>query len=815
MKVKLLKKTASTVFIFYLSLYLVLMGGGVPEILAQEKMGQPEKQDQKTQISQEKRQMNPLISSFEGKAEAPKIGKSTYALTSSLGSGSAGGTEELLGPLGNAVSIPQVSKFTGSLSTSVPLMLPPGRGGAQPQLVLTYNSGSNSGIAGVGWDINYECITRKTTFGPPLYTQDDTYQYMGEDLILMPDGTYRTKHESFKRFELETDYNGIQYWILTEPNGITKIFGQSDNARLKNPDKNNSQYSVFKWALDRVEDTNGNTVLFGYWNPGKYEGYNYDLLLSDVLYPINFKTTASINIPYYHVDLKYVTPFGKEVTFNYRSGFAVAKDVYRLHEVIIIYMDPAKKTSGSSSTLVRKYNFKYENSKITNRTLLKHIYIEGKKGTKLRFQTFDYDKHSCRKQPKEWFKYQKEWMTGIFKEDDKYPKYFQNYYIGDFNGDGAKDICHALMHAIGGKTDWWVTISTGTGFELQSKYPWLTTTKGVLHWDYLQRFVCVGDFNGDRRDDILIYAVDSNTWKILLSTGKSFILLNDCYKNGPKGDYSTTHNRRDAQVHTGDFNGDGRTDVLYYFRGKDANFPQGVIKGYRYYWTVMLSSGTGFYVPKILIEGKGGSGHYEILGEEDEVLLGDFNGDGKTDILHYVEHKGNKEWRYWRVIGYTGIHKGSGSQSSKIENGKNVWTDTWIIHPTASVKDWASGNNKRKLDVNRHEGDEVFIGDFNGDGMHDLAHYIGENSGNNSKDIYVMLSTDKIFAQPKLWGKININHDKGDRVHTGDINGDGKTDLIHCDKENSGDTWSFITSNGYSFWTPLLSQPSLEEIKKI
>src|SRR4029450_8383528 len=61
---------------------------------------------------------------------------------------------------------------TGTGNFSVPIALPPGRHGLQPELNLVSSTGNGNGPFGLGWSLSIPGVSRKTTAGIPLY--DDT-----------------------------------------------------------------------------------------------------------------------------------------------------------------------------------------------------------------------------------------------------------------------------------------------------------------------------------------------------------------------------------------------------------------------------------------------------------------------------------------------------------------------------------------------------------------------------------------------------------------------------------------------------------------
>src|SRR5215217_7525568 len=109
------------------------------------------------------------------------------------------------GTSSQVISLPQVGgalhgigeKFSPDLHTgtgnfTVPIALPPGRNGFQPQLNLAYSTGSGNGSFGLGWSLSIPGVSRKTSKGVPEYDDGkDTFILSGaEDLVPVErDGT--------------------------------------------------------------------------------------------------------------------------------------------------------------------------------------------------------------------------------------------------------------------------------------------------------------------------------------------------------------------------------------------------------------------------------------------------------------------------------------------------------------------------------------------------------------------------------------------------------------------------------------------------
>jgi len=158
---------------------------------------------------------------------------------------------------------PMADQFTGSLRHSIPIIVPPGRNGMQPNLALTYRSGNGNGWVGVGWELEAGSIERNTRKGVS-YSADDYILRTPNgtmDLVKLPDSSeYRAKIENgeFLRIvKMDT------YWVATDKKGTRYIYGQSERSRLIDPN-NSSSTEIFKWCLEMIQDTNDNAIKFVY-----------------------------------------------------------------------------------------------------------------------------------------------------------------------------------------------------------------------------------------------------------------------------------------------------------------------------------------------------------------------------------------------------------------------------------------------------------------------------------------------------------------------------------------------------------------------
>jgi RHS repeat-associated protein len=286
---------------------------------------------------------------------------------------------------------------------------------------------------------------------------------------------------------------------------------------------------------------------------------------------------------------------------------------------------------------------------------------------------------------------------------------------GDFTGDGLADV--AAYDANTGT--WYVATSTGSG--LSAFQPWGSWQTGT--WNR----VVVGDFNGDGKTDIAGWYAANGGWYVLTSNGSSFAAAALWGSwGGANGDW--------AEVLVGDFNGDGLADIAGRY-GPNSD------------WYVQTSTGSSF--SNALWASWGGTS--SMWGG---VVVGDFNGDGRSDIAG--RYDGNKN---------TYVSASMGTYFS---------TTVWATLTGSSNGDWV-----------------WLVGDFNGDGKADLAGRLNLNY-----NWYVLASTGTSFAVSQ-WGGVLADSNSKFQWVAGDFNGDGKTDIAGLYSVNGA--WYVLPSTGSSF----------------
>ncbi len=238
-----------------------------------------------------------------------------------------------------------------------------------------------------------------------------------------------------------------------------------------------------------------------------------------------------------------------------------------------------------------------------------------------------------------------------------------------------------------------------------------------------------GDFNGDGKDDIVTFTHGSLAdVYVALSNGSSF---------GPGLKWHDFFSLGGEVPAVGDVNGDGRDDLITFTRNAAADV------------YVALSTGSGFDASAKWHEFFGTAGEYPGVA--------DVNGDGKADIVVFTRG----------TLGdvYVALSSGAGFGASA------KWHDWFAVG-----------------------GELPRIGDFNGDGKADIATF----TTNAAADVFVALSSGTAFTgTEQKWNDFFAL--SGEFPYPGDVNGDGKDDIVTFTHNTLADVYAGLsTGTGFA-----------------
>ena len=167
---------------------------------------------------------------------------------------------------------------TGTGNFTVPIALPPGRNGFQPQLNLVYSTGNGNGPFGLGWSLSIPGVSRKTSKGVPRYN-DYHPDLKQRDIFILP--APKTWCRSMKP-------TGVKHIPARAPKACSPGFCTAmmlettttgrcaaktawsastahrkhgkDPAAIADPTRKGEANRVFAWKLTETEDPFGNRI---------------------------------------------------------------------------------------------------------------------------------------------------------------------------------------------------------------------------------------------------------------------------------------------------------------------------------------------------------------------------------------------------------------------------------------------------------------------------------------------------------------------------------------------------------------------------
>lgn len=282
----------------------------------------------------------------------------------------------------------------GSANFSIPIVLPKGTGGMEPQIALAYDSDGPDGVMGTGWSVaGLGVISRGGATHPKdgvstgvNFNNDDRFFFNGERLVFVRNGSessrtaeqvktgglingdeFRTELNQFSRI-IYGVVGSIDYWTVETKGGIKFTFGGSLDSRVTPGVA--GQQKALTWAVNRAEDLVGNYFTVKYQRDTAPELNNalyLDFVPSEIQYTGNERVGIS---PFIQLKFNYGARTQSTSAYIKRGVVRASK---RLESIAIRTSQDSGGIASFPSNPDRYYQLSYETSPTTGRPRLSMV----------------------------------------------------------------------------------------------------------------------------------------------------------------------------------------------------------------------------------------------------------------------------------------------------------------------------------------------------------------------------------------------------------------------------------------------------------
>lgn len=577
---------------------------------------------------------------------------------------------------------------SGQVTYTLPIAMPPSIKNVAPVINLMYASGVRGGIAGQGWHISSisnisRIATRKDIDGFVDGVDFDTNDKLALDgqRLLLKTGTYwengstyETEYKSNSKIELKIESTALwptTYFIVTGPDGSRTWYGSNGNGAFQNATSRTAA-----WYIVRFEDVHGNYITYN------YATVVYNSIMNRYISNIMFSGNEGQGIAQTN-KIVFLYEDAKRVERDYINGnpFYASKvldkievytggDLFKRYDMTrsvdsegyerVAQIQEFNGLGEAANPVVFEYNTTYTNTTKTEKTyynnlelsdidlsgdfdgdgrldfvannqLYKNLFngssgdtpialpMQVRKGNIFAATTIDTATNKINQQQSIVFasettntitfrKYKLNGNTISFESERvvsdgntgsvtnctnygplngpfNYQKESNLYYEGDFNGDGASEV---------------LIISTINETQINGYNP----SAGCIHFAITNSGVRYRLVDLDQNYSNGIYYGDSG---YIVGSGDA---INTIYIESPQD------NVKNNLRYISDFNGDGRSDILLVTPNNKA-------------YKILTFDFSNSWPNLVVI----GAGTLDEFSDTKQLLLGDYNGDGKTDLM--------------------------------------------------------------------------------------------------------------------------------------------------------------------------------------
>lgn len=676
---------------------------------------------------------------------------------------------------------------TGAAEYSIPIEMPKGVGGLEPSLSITYNSQTQNGIAGWGFNLSgLSAITRTpknhyydNTHKGLTYVAGDAYMLDGKRLILssgydLQEGAvYYLEDDPQTKIIAHGVYNSstANTWFeIQHSNGLKYYYGNTVSARQSYTSGTSPR--IFSWYLDYIEDAMGNYVNYSYTK-------NYlTLYPNSITYGRNKNSSNGVT---------------NTVTFSWEHRSDEQKYVIE-GQKSYIGLRLKGITTYTGEIVYRQYGLTYNTSGDNTGTKFSRlisITAKNKDGESLNPITFNWAYLPSFYESESTITVNPPLTYPSMSFDEQY------YSSGDFNGDGLTDILGIapvkIITASGPGFIQWTDDTYGyiyyASLDSYGKPQFLTGTNYRLGASFdMGSFKSVNgshfviDFDGDGINEFIMPSLNvSNYWKQVV-----FYIYSEKIR---KVFASNLQLSKELPVYaTGNINGDGKGDIVFIEKGHSGNKYPGEIIG--------LNSETTLYRASF---------NLTLPSKPERMFISDYNGDGLEDLIILYE------WGYKIFWNKTGDISTSTFTDSNSYSGTTFGSDKWstvrtgdfngdglmdFITNDTNQNNWylilnnGNGTFSKSLGCSIYAHDqsstskdddknECIVIDFDNDGQDDIVVHKTMYGKPTKTYTYWMRSTGSAFEQISTATSVKEEDGLSHRFLAGDFNGDGIGDFIN------------------------------------
>lgn len=613
---------------------------------------------------------------------------------------------------------------TGSVNYSVPVEIYPGINGFQPQLSIVYNNQAGDGVIGVGWGLSG--LSSISRIGQSIYydkksqgvvmTKNDPFTLDGQRLIKLSETATQIKYETEQGYiKVNAVLNGdiIRYFEVYYPNGSKAVYGNNSN----------NTYNYLTYPVTSFSDMRGNTISYSYSysnnryivNKITYNGASIEFSYINRSYP-TIAYNGGLKITEDKLLQKIVCKFGSTILRTYNFTFQIKQYNYLLTQIDC--------NAGNSSLNPLRFFYGEGNTAnvfTNNETQLYEWYVNAQHG-QLRVSKgkFDYgtDDDGLVSLPNKNSYWQHYRNSTMFRHSQNR---FDNYYSGTEK----------------------IFFYAGLNTNFASPMPTIQTENGFtdlfcanVDGKYEEEVIKVNNYVSGSNDCLIFKVYTPNLYTGLgLKYTRTFnfsTVLEDA--DGGKSIHPKFH-------FTGDFNGNGKMEVFSVSCHNPFGWTDKRSKCYLFDLDTnsKLYEGYNFEYKVDFVGSRQGDGEAAAQ-NTDRLFVLDYDGDGKSDICLinntgtyiYTFDISGSTYSIRQIAFYSGLKKADlAGREMLIGEFNGDGKPDLLISPKINANDWSvfysMGNGQfEKYPIYasyKYKNDKYLIQDVNADGLTDLVKY--------------------------------------------------------------------------------------------